>query len=213
MESNDRWPYNLWKDVLKTPAFSLCDEDERKSSPVLYVPNLESVLNEALNNKQRKVVKMRYEQDMTLKAIGDELGNSLEWVRQVITASKRKLREPQYFRRLNAIPESDLYQLHEEIKELRHQQRILMEQVSSLLGEPEVKKIEKRSKMPLESHINALNLSSRTSNALMSRGVITVGDLLKYSDSKLRGFRKIGPVAIAEIKAALESYDYQLPED
>ena len=72
VESNDRWPYNLWKDVLKSPAFSLCDEDERKASPVLYVPNLESVLNEALNNKQRKVVKMRYEQDMTLKAISDD---------------------------------------------------------------------------------------------------------------------------------------------
>lgn len=181
---------------------------------VLYWPNLDDVLASALDERQQKIIRMRYEQGLSYQVISEEISCSQNRASQIVRYSLRKLREPQYFRRLRAIPESDVLQLRRMIQDLTKQQQDLKEQINSLFGEVEAKKVEKRSLMPLDSHIDELDLSIRSQNCLIARGIGTVGDLISCKESTLRGFKKLGKVSLAEIKAALAKYDYELrPED
>lgn len=215
MKDLSDWPYNLWKDILDFPPVGLTSGHETENSHyVLYWPNLDDVLASALDERQQKIIHMRYEQGLSYQVISEEISCSQSRASQIVSYSLRKLREPQYFRRLRAIPESDVLHLRRMIQDLTQQQQDLKGQINSLFGEVEAKKVEKRSQMPLDSHIDELNISVRSRNCLIAKGIETVGDLINCKESTLRGFNKLGKVSLADIKAALAKYDYELrPED
>lgn len=215
MKDSAEWPDNLWKDILDFPPVGLTSEPETGNPHyVLYWPNLDDVLKSALDERQQKIIRMRYEQGLSYQVISEEISCSQSRASQIVSYSLRKLREPQYFRRLRAIPESEILRLRRMIHDLTQQQEDFKEQINILFGEVEARKVEKRSQMPLDSHIDELDLSIRSQNCLIAKGIGTVGDLINCTESTLRGFKKLGKVSLAEIKAALAKYDYELrPED
>lgn len=209
------WPFNLWADILDSPRMAQIAETEGDSLPVaLYWPNLDDVLSAALDDRCHSVIRMRYEQGMTYARIGNELGLSQERVRQIITRSLRELREPQYFRRLRAIPESEVLLLRSKIQELIRQQDDLKKQITSIFGEAGADKVEKRLQLPLDSYVDSLGVSIRTRNCLIANGKKTIADLIQCKESTISGFRHLGKLSIAEIKSALAQNGYSLmPEE
>ena len=190
------------------------NRDEQKPAYVLYWPNVDAVISSALDERQQKMIHMRFERKMTYRAIADEIDGSTERVRQIIGFSIRKLREPQYFLLLNAIPECSIYQLQKTAQELSHHNEDLKSQITMLCGDNDSKIIEKRSEVPLDSRVDLLSISARSINCLIAHGIVTVGDLIICKESTLKRFKKLGKVSIADIKAALANYGYALkPED
>lgn len=112
------WPYNLWSDIIDSGRFAAKAEDGSDLDYVLYWPNLEAVLSSALDERHQRVLRMRYEQNLSYRLIGEELGVGPERIRQLIVHSLRKLREPRNFFRLNATPERDVIKLRMELRDM-----------------------------------------------------------------------------------------------
>lgn len=208
------WPYNLWSDIIDSGRFAAKAEDGRDLEYVLYWPNLEAVLSSALDERHQRVLRMRYEQNLSYRAIGEELGVGPERIRQLIVHSLRKLREPRNFFRLNATPERDVIKLSMELRDMTEKYNSLKVQVDNLVDEIEARKAKKRAELPLDSPIASLELSMRSFNCLRANNIETVGDLVACKESTLESFSKLGKVSIADIKSALGKYEYELaPED
>lgn len=103
---------------------------------------------------------------------------------------------------------------------------VLLELEKTSLGEPEeekkekVKTSEKKAKSQekiedgKEVTVNDLkNLSTRTLNVLEKGKVATVGDILKHSESQLRGLPGMGDKGIKEIKKAIGDYGFNLKKE
>lgn len=210
--SSDTWPNNLWEELVEEANGSVhCRElVQNYSPPVLYRPALDDMLSQALTERERKVILMRYEQGLTYKAIGAEFGIKQERVRQIVAHARRKLREPRYFNRLWAVPVREVFRCQAEIHALTKQVEQLNEQIALFSKEVEAGKAEKRLQMPLDSPIDALDLSMRSRNRLIAAGIGTVGDLIDRSESDLENIRSLGKVCMVNIKAALARYDYEL---
>lgn len=208
------WPYNLWSDIIDSGRFAAKAEDGSDLEYVLYWPNLEAVLSSALDERHQRVLRMRYEQNLSYRAIGEELGVGPERIRQLIVHSLRKLREPRNFFRLNATPERDVIKLSMEMRDMTEKYNSLKVQVDNLVDEIEARKAKKRAELPLDSPIASLELSMRSFNCLRANNIETVGDLVACKESTLESFSKLGKVSIADIKSALGKYEYELaPED
>ena len=208
------WPYNLWADIVEGSLFGLPSEmDGRGSMPMLYVANLEEVMAAALNERQQTVIRMRYEQGATYKAIGEAIGIGSERVRQILVYSLRKFREPQFYHRLKAVPEIDVVQLKAENQKLVSQIESLKAHIQRVSGEADFHKRELQTLLPLDAPVDALGISIRSRNGLIAQGIMTVQDLLECKESTLRGFKKLGKVSIADIKNALAQYGYELKPD
>lgn len=208
------WPYNLWSDIIDSGRFAAKAEDGSDLEYVLYWPNLEAVLSSALDERHQRVLRMRYEQNLSYRAIGEELGVGPERIRQLIVHSLRKLREPRNFFRLNATPERDVIKLSMELRDMTEKYNSLKVQVDNLVDEIEARKAKKRAELPLDSPIASLELSMRSFNCLRANNIETVGDLVACKESTLERFSKLGKVSIADIKSALGKYEYELaPED
>ena len=208
------WPYNLWADIIDSDRFAAKAEDGSDLDFVLYWPNLEAVLSSALDERHQRVLRMRYEHNLSYRAIGEKLGVGPERIRQLIVHSLRKLREPRNFFRLNATPERDVIKLRMELRDMTEKYNSLKVQVDNLVDEIEAKKAKKRAELPLDSPIASLELSMRSFNCLRANNIETVGDLVACKESTLESFSKLGKVSIADIKSALGKYEYELaPED
>lgn len=208
------WTYNLWSDIIDSGRFAAKAEDGSDLEYVLYWPNLEAVLSSALDERHQRVLRMRYEQNLSYRAIGEELGVGPERIRQLIVHSLRKLREPRNFFRLNATPERDVIKLSMELRDMTEKYNSLKVQVDNLVDEIEARKAKKRAELPLDSPIASLELSMRSFNCLRANNIETVGDLVACKESTLESFSKLGKVSIADIKSALGKYEYELaPED
>lgn len=208
------WPYNLWSDIIDSGRFAAKAEDGSDLEYVLYWPNLEAVLSSALDERHQRVLRMRYEQNLSYRAIGEELGVGPERIRQLIVHSLRKLREPRNFFRLNATPERDVIKLSMELRDMTEKYNSLKVQVDNLVDEIEARKAKKRAELPLDSPIASLELSIRSFNCLRANNIETVGDLVACKESTLESFSKLGKISIADIKSALGKYEYELaPED
>ena len=55
-----------------------------------------------------------------------------------------------------------------------------------------------------------LSLSVRSENCLVSQGFLTVGDVVKITESEIKKIPNIGKKAVAEIKETLESKELRL---
>lgn len=215
--NKNEWPDNLWGDICNNDFWfqRLHFKQENEGAiPMLYLPNLDTVISAELDERNQKVILMRYKQGMTYKAIGNILGVGVERIRQMIVHSLRRLREPRCLRQLVAVPESAVVQLRNEIQKLTNQQEDLKKEIERLFGELEARKIKKRMQLPLSTPVDELGITTRSRNALILGGIKTVGALVELKESDLLSYRNLGQSCLADIKEALEKYDYELkPED
>lgn len=210
--NNRTWPFNLWDDIIgSAPSIDGVESIFPEEAPhVLYWPNVDDVLTDALDERAQQIIRMRYEQGMKYQIIAEKYGIGTERVRQIISHSLRKLRAPQYYGQLSAIPKNDLLPLMRENRQLATENEALKEQISKLSEGMESYRAARQSKMPHHSPVAALDLSKRSLNCLYANEIRTVGDLINQTESQLKVIPRLGAGRISEIKRALARFDYEL---
>lgn len=214
--TTSNWPQNLWEDISHDLPWWLGSKDERDEPSVLFVPNLDSVLEDALDERQQKAIRMRYEQGMTYRAIGEVFGIGVERVRQVKSDALRNLRETKHYLRLCGVPKIEVRRLQFQVEELTRQKEALEKQIelfSSQVSETEAKKAAAQVKMPLDILINELDIPMRSLTCLTAHGVKTIDELLGYTKSDLQKIRNLGKKSAADIERALNACGYELKQE
>ena len=82
-----------------------------------------------------------------------------------------------------------------------------------LLEEEKKEEEEKRKSQDLKKTIDELDLSVRSYNCLKNANIVTVEELITWSETRLRGLRNFGEKSLKEIKAKLGSMGLELMPD
>ena len=169
--------------------------------------NFDYIAKKYLTPREEKVLDMRYNQNLTLQAIGNELGTTRERIRQIEFQAIKKLQLPRSFSQVFA------HDIDLEIEKLRNERVELLDRL-----QVEVKDLHKflewvkafpdelvdakkeivKKSVVLES-IERLQLSARSYNALKRQRINTIKDLLELKESDLFYIRNLGVKSANEI--------------
>ena len=82
-----------------------------------------------------------------------------------------------------------------------------------LLEEERKEEEEKKKSQDLKKTIDELDLSVRSYNCLKNANILTVEELIKWSEQRLKGLRNFGEKSLTEIRAKLNIMGLRLPDD
>ena len=162
-----------------------------------------------LTDKEREVLKMRYEDGMTYEAVGKTYGVTRERVRQIEQKALRKLRHPA-FKEIIWNGRKAIEEHAEAVRKLADETAELNKQIASMYSNrvrlkeiceqfPDVKEIiEDRSKN-LNVDIVEMELSIRAYNCLARAGYKKVEDLVGMTTDRLMKVRNLGRKSMEEI--------------
>lgn len=207
------WPYNLLNalEIDKDPLDHMDD-----------IGTLEVAMAiSSMTPREKSVIRMRYGHEMTLEAVGNEIGVKKERVRQIEAKALRKLRYTEgagyvirngvkayiNMRILKGI-EHGMKQKEAALEEVYRQK---LADVGTEISENE-RKVWNRI---LALTVEELDLSVRAYNCLKRAGNLTVNDIIvKYPDyeSAIR-IRNLGKKSLEEISEKLRSYGIQWPKE
>ena len=182
-----------------------CDLDEENIERGLK--NFDYVVKKCLTPREKKVLDMRYNQNLTLQAIGNALGTSRERVRQIEYEAIKKLQSPRSFSQVFA------HDIDLEIEKLRNERIELLDKLQVEVKDlhkflewvkafpdelVDVKNAIVKKSVVLEP-IERLELSARSYNALKRQRINTIKDLLELKESDLFYIRNLGVKSANEI--------------
>lgn len=171
---------------------------------------------ESLPPRESQVVKLRFglsEGPMTLAQIGQLTHLSRSRIGQLEYRAIRSLRHPSRRRQLEHLfsIETVLKRLETQVAELtaeRDELRRIVERQNSPQTDVEGASTTSVTGIPLDE----LDLSVRAYNGLRKLEVVTVGDILRYSESNLLRVKNVGRKTVAEIKTILTSMGLSLSD-
>jgi DNA-directed RNA polymerase subunit alpha len=82
-----------------------------------------------------------------------------------------------------------------------------------LLEEERKEEEEKKKSQDLKKTIDELDLSVRSYNCLKNANIVTVDELIRWSEQRLKGLRNFGEKSLTEIRAKLNSMGLRLADD
>lgn len=205
------WPYNL------------IDKIHGKSIEYKLDPDHERGLNKAiscLNEKEQKVIHLYFEDGLTLRKVGEQLGVSSERIRQLLAKAVRRLRNPHFYQYIKygeygsnvafdlKIAEANLKTLEKAIDEKQTELDELTDEVSEI----------KSTLSPVCSNrgcewdINNLDLSVRSYNCLRRANCDTVEDVVQlFKAGKARHMQNFGVKSCKEVlKMLSERFDIHM---
>lgn len=192
----DVYPWNLAADIMI----------DSEQVYLTYVPGLLAEV-ERLSDREKTVLRMRYEQAMTYEEIGKEFDLTRERIRQVGQKAIRKLRGRT---RRFIIP--DVEKVAEALRNAEKAEaeakayRQKIKQVKYVLGWPEEVKPEEEPKKT-DACIEDMELSVRSYRCLKRAGINRVSDLEGLTIDDLRKIRNLGRRSIEEVaKRAYEMF-------
>ena len=208
------YPYNLVSDVLDEEDAFVPMEDFKGS--VEYVLCL-------LSDRERKCIKLYYENRMSYRDIGKEYGVTQERIRQIVAKGIRKLRHPSRAKYIKygiqglIDRESKIYS--DRLTEQNTAYKELTEQVIRLLkplGENPNSFREVHTafnpKLP-ERQLEDMELSVRSYNCLKRRGVHTAREVYTLGSDELKKTRNLGSRSFWEVVDKLRECGYNIPSN
>lgn len=170
---------------------------------VLSSDLINKVLNEKLNDRERRCLEMYRRDDMTLEEIGKKMNVTRERVRQIIAKAERKLRNPRWIREMEAVPYTEYASLSNDHEILKAKYAELVQRIEAIEGqsadeaEPE--------KTIMERPIEVLDLSVRSYNCLKRAKCNIIADVVELEKSgKMPQVRNLGLRSAEEIRQKLE---------
>jgi len=182
---------------------------------------IEKTLVEALTKREIQVIKMHCgigeEKPLSCDKIGKRITNVNTGesvcrgrVTQILNKAYRKLRHPKYSKEFKWFFRGHLeYQARQTVKRVEDLER----EIEGL--EISIAEIRGASAKEIPHlTIDDLDLSIRTYNILKNARIYTLRDVVKWSESRIRGLRSCGEKSIAELKAKLSQYGLTfMPEE
>lgn len=183
---NKPYPINLFSDIFDCEKVEDCLKTEDMNDVIC---GLQFVLNNMLNERERKAVNGKYERKMSLQAISEEFGITKERVRQIIAKALRKMRHP-IRRRYIEYGYSGFIAYEKSLKE-REAEKELEDKLH-----------------PQNISIDCVDFDVRSYNALRRGGVEKLGDI--NSTEQIMKFRNIGAKTIVNIVDKLKEYGIEI---
>ena len=196
------YPFNL--------AFRIFD-DEYKARDI-SVNGLFKTLA-SLGEREQEVLRMRFDERLTLEQCGKRLGLTKERIRQIEAKAIRKLRHPSRVREFSSVPMTALAEKQEELDRLMIEYNRLAKAFELVVGkEANRDTVETMAKAAdvYNIPIDALGLSVRSYNALRRAGKDTLGDIAEMTERQLCKVRNLGAKSRKEVVDVLASYGLTL---
>lgn len=190
MQLLDFFPFVLAKDILGS------EEEAIK----IYVPGVYAALA-TLTEREQEVIRQRYAECKTLKAVGALHGVGQERIRQIQAKAVRKLRHPTRAIMFKAAALADLQEQHAECNKLKKECERLGKALEILTPGAGIAMA-----ATLDIPLDDLDLSVRAYNCLRRAGKNTLGDIKKMTEAELMGVRNLGRRSLEEVKAKLREY-------
>lgn len=196
-----------------------------KRMPVDIEKTVNHNIKKDLSNIEKKVLRMRYYEEMTLSEVSEKLGKSIERVRQIEHKAFRRLRRPSiskmmiygmsyYEEEKNSRYESELADykyLVSKNKELLSQINDSKKLNSELINKIKAIDTKKDESVLAITKIDSLPLTVRTYNCLVRGGIKSVEDLMQTSYHRLLKVRNLGRRSFEEIADVMkEKYNWDV---
>lgn len=176
------YPLNLLLDVYQVQGAEIPGLDSDRMKGFEYILN-------GLPKREREVIKMRYEQEMTLEACSDLLGLTRERVRQLEIRAVTMLGVGD---NLRYVEDGYMIASGEVERSVVERLRCAEKHVRNEAGK-------------YGTLIVNTNLSLRTKNALRRGGIHTVGELAEWSDEQLMKLSAFGRTSLQDCHKLLEN--------
>lgn len=158
-----------------------------------------------LKPKEKYVLDRRYNHNETLQKIGDDLGFSREYIRQIEYRTIYKLTTPR------AISEIFCSDLNEKIQQLREEkEKIIKQYMEEIEVLPQELEEEKWKKSLVNKNISELELSVRSNNCLRRAKIYTIGDLAQKTREDLMRIRNLGWRSLNEIVDKMHKLGFKI---
>jgi DNA-binding CsgD family transcriptional regulator len=197
----DIYPFNLAKDILGSVTEAI----------KIYVPGLYGAMA-TLSEREADVLRRRYQDKLTLKAVGQIQEVTPERIRQLEAKAIRKLRHPSRVNMFMAVPLTEHQALATEHQKMSRAYDLLARALKIAVERPSEPEITELAKMvnvkstPLEE----LDFSVRTYNCLRRAGINTLGEIVSKTSDELAKIRNLGRHSLNEIVMTLEKYGFSL---
>lgn len=199
------WQENFIKDVYKSSDISLIDFDRA----------YEYVLS-TLSDKEQKIIRLRYEEELTLEEIGEEMNICRERARQILARTVRRLNVKD--RKIVFDKGVDYIEAVKELRDYERQYNDRINEVRKVKAQTDAIK-NKLNKGISEEDINIANkpikideigLSVRSYNCLRRSGIIYLNDLSGYKNEDFYKIRNLGRKSVDEIVSLCKEYGIRL---
>lgn len=167
-----------------------------------------------LKEREREIIRMRFEEDMTLDEISKIFGINRERIRQIEAQALRRLRWPGnsiYFK--YGTHSAEVQDIQRKIQAFEDEKAILLKKLreQAQKEEEEVKELKAQvDNLPdaqnfyaMRTPIEKLNLSVRSHHCLIRSGCRTIEDLAKFTSNDLKKVRNLGAKSYKEITTKL----------
>lgn len=198
----DIYPFNL--------AFRIFD-DEYKARDI-SVNGLFRTLA-SLGEREQEVLRMRFDERLTLEQCGKRLDITRERIRQVEAKAIRKLRHPSRVREFSSVPMTALAEKQADYDRLAIEYDRLAKAFELVAGKEASRDTVETMAKAVDAYnipVDALGLSVRTYNALRRVGKDTLGDIAEMTESQLYKVRNLGAKSRKEVVDVLASYGLTL---
>lgn len=162
---------------------AIFDMDSKEMKGLPPIPDVSKGIDYALSTlseREQEILFMRYEQELTLKCIGENVGLTRSRIQQIVQKALRRLRHPYRAAYIRYGFEGYTRKMEKQKEERAAQRRFNEEQTGC---------------------IDKLNLSVRAYNCLRRCGIATIAECATYEGNPLKirnlGFRSAHEVAIA----------------
>lgn len=159
-----------------------------------------------LNDREQFIIKCRYAEGMTLRAIGEKIGVKAERTRQIEIVALRKLRDRKKMMIMTIGLEGYINEQSRIEYERGYQIGFNDGYEQGLLDAPKGVVKEGKSVAITSLPLEALNISLRTRNALGCAGYKRIGDILKLYRREIIHIKNLGPKQREEVAAGLHYY-------
>lgn len=152
-----------------------------------------------LTNREAEVIKQRYKENKTLKAIADYYEVTEERVRQILNKALRKLRHPNVIKYIELGLEGYINS--------QYTKGYSDGYIKGLNDAKSGDKATQKSDMFFQNNLESVELSVRAYNCLKQAGVNTIGDLLEFDDiESIYNIRNLGKKSAVEIARKLSDF-------
>jgi hypothetical protein len=196
------YPFNLARAIFQS------EEDALK----IYLPGLSLALA-TLNEREQDVLKRRFSEKLTLRAVGKIHGLTQERARQIEAKALRKLRMPSLKNMFVAVPLTEIKEQNIEYQKLSREHELLataFEMLTAKKADPEVVVPLAEMAVTMQTPISDLDLSVRSFNCLKRAGKNTLRDIVEMTEDDLLQIRNLGRKSAEEIIGKIKSYGLDL---
>jgi hypothetical protein len=191
--------------------------------PTDIAETFEFLINTKLSPREGDIIRMRYEDNMTLFEIGHEFGITGDRVGQIEAKAIRKLKSCSGWLQMGLThwaPVLKIQQRMEENLEIAVTHRVLaslderMPSLRKFINDGIKKELVEQAHVNPDMPIEDMDLSVRAFNCLKRAGITTLTDLRYMTESELMHVRNLGLGCVREIKKKLLDYGFcLLPDD